>query len=327
VREKPGDALSPSTVVVVGAGIAGVACARVLTRAGLDVVVLDKGRRAGGRMARWTRDGRAIDIGAAYFTVRDPAFAVLAEQWASRGLAHPWTDTFTVAEASGARRETSGPVRWSAEGGLRSLVEDLAGGLDVRLGHEVISVGTEPGGRPRVDGQPVRAVVLAMPDPQVVDLVSGDLAADAGLDDEWHPVITVAAGFDQRTWATADGLFVHDSAVSLLVDDGRRRGDGAPVLVAHCTHEVAAANLDTPDVVVPGVLAEMARLVPGLGDPAWVEVKRWGSAEPRRPRSSTFYLGEAAVAICGDGWSQRPRIEAAWRSGRDAGHALAARLR
>ena len=315
------------TTVVIGAGIAGVSCARALVGAGEAVVVLDRGRRAGGRMARWTRDGRAIDVGAAYFTVRDGDFATVADDWARRGLAHPWTDSFAVVEASGRRTEKSGPVRWAAEGGLRSLVEDLADGLDVRLGNEVESVGVSPEGGPLVDGQPVRAVVLAMPDPQARDLLPDEQADTAGLDGEWRPVVTVVARFPSRTWRGVDGVFVHDSPVSLLVDDGRRRGDGAPVLVAHCTHEVSSRFLDQPEAVAPLAVAEMGRLVPNLGEPEWVEAKRWGTAEPRRPRAATFHLGVPNIAICGDGWSQRPRVEAAWRSGRDAGAALAARLR
>ena len=318
--------LSDSTVVI-GAGIAGISCARVLAEAGESVVVLDRGRRAGGRMARWTRDDRAIDVGAAYFTVRDPDFATVAHDWAKRGLAHPWTDSFAVVESSGRRVETSGPVRWAAEGGLRSLVEDLDVGLDVRLAREVESVGVLPDGTPSVDGRPVRSAVLAMPDPQARDLLADELVDAADLDEEWHPVVTVVARFPERTWRGIDGVFVHDSPLSLLVDDGRRRGDGAPVLVAHCTHGVSAGYLDRPDAVVPVAVAEMARIVPGLGEPEWVQAKRWGTAEPRRARTTTYHLGEPNIAICGDGWSQRPRVEAAWISGRDAGTALAARLR
>ncbi len=322
-----GDLDLTGSTVVVGAGIAGVSCARALSAAGERVVVLDRGRRAGGRMARWTRDDRAIDVGAAYFTVRDPDFASVADDWAKRGLAHAWTDSFAVHDSSGRRRETSGPVRWAAEGGLRSLVEDLADGLDLRLEHEVESVGVSSGGTPLVDGRPVRAAVLAMPDPQARDLLSDDHADAADLDAEWLPVITVVARFPVRTWRGVDGVFVHDSPLSLLVDDGRRRGDGAPVLVAHCTHDVSRDHLDRPDEAVPVALAEMRRLVPDLAEPEWVEAKRWGTAEPRRSRTTTYHLDDAGIAICGDGWSQRPRVEAAWISGRDAGTALAARLR
>lgn len=315
--------LPPSTVVVVGAGISGVAAACELVAAGLEVVVLDRGRRVGGRMARLTRDGRAVDVGAAYFTIRDLEFRRLAEGWATRGLAHPWTDTFTVADATGVHDRTVGPVRWSAEQGLRSLVEDLAEGLDVRTGVEVEQVGAGPS----VDGRPVRAVVLAMPDPQALDLVGDDLPElRSVLRPEWDPVITVVASYPRRTWRGLDAMFVHGSPLTLVVDDGRRRGDGAPVVVAHTTNELARAHLDEPSAVVPAVLAEIERLVEVEGPPTWVEAKRWGSATPRDLRPERYWLTGEQVALCGDGWSMRPRVEAAWLSGRDAGRGLASRL-
>jgi len=76
-------------VIVVGAGISGVAAAREVKDAGLPVVVVDRGRRIGGRMASRTIDGRPVDIGASYFTASDPAFTALVADWQQRGLAHP----------------------------------------------------------------------------------------------------------------------------------------------------------------------------------------------------------------------------------------------
>lgn len=316
--------LPESAVVVVGAGISGVACARELDAAGIEVVVVDRSHAVGGRMARWTRDGRVIDTGAAYFTSRTPDFSALAESWAVRGLAHPWTDTFTVADSRGVGDAVSGPVRWSAEHGLRSLVESLAEGLDVRHRHEVSEVGVGPS----IDGQRVRAVVLAMPDPQALDLLGSGLEPLVGsLEADWLPVISVVASFQERTWRDLDGMFVHGSPVSLIVDDGRRRGDDAPVLVVHSTHETALAHLDDPAAVIPLALNEVRRLMGAVGEPAWCEAKRWGAATPVLARSDTYYLGPDDVGVCGDGWSDRPRVEAAWTSGRDAGRELARRLR
>jgi len=54
-----------SSVVVVGAGIAGLGCAWRLRRAGHDVEVLERSGRAGGRMRSEERDGFIIDRGAA----------------------------------------------------------------------------------------------------------------------------------------------------------------------------------------------------------------------------------------------------------------------
>jgi predicted NAD/FAD-dependent oxidoreductase len=274
-------------------------------------------------MARWTRDGRAVDVGAAYLTVRDPDFSAVTQGWATRGLAHPWTARFTIWRDGRVEQEQDGPVRWAAEQGLRSLVDDLADGLDVRSGVDVTAVGAGP----TVDGRPVRAVVLAMPDPQARDLLGTDLPdVGAGLAERWEPVITVVASYPSRTWVGLDGMFVHDSPVSLVVDDGRRRGDRAPVLVAHTTHEVAARLLDDPQAAVPVVREELARLVGVREQPVWAEAKRWGSAAPGRSRVERYRLGDSLVGLCGDGWTERPRVEGAWLSGRDLGRALAARL-
>ncbi|MEO8855455.1 MAG: FAD-dependent oxidoreductase, partial [Burkholderiaceae bacterium] len=61
-------------IAVIGAGLAGISCARTLAQAGHRVRVFEKGSAAGGRMA--TRDSvfGGFDHGAQYFTVRDPRF-------------------------------------------------------------------------------------------------------------------------------------------------------------------------------------------------------------------------------------------------------------
>lgn len=62
-------------VAIVGAGMAGLSCARALVEAGLKVAVFDKARGAGGRMATRRGELASFDHGAQYFTARSPDFA------------------------------------------------------------------------------------------------------------------------------------------------------------------------------------------------------------------------------------------------------------
>ncbi len=58
-------------VVVIGAGLAGLACAGELTRAGLDVLVLEAGDAVGGRVRTDHVDGFLLDRG---FQLLNPAY-------------------------------------------------------------------------------------------------------------------------------------------------------------------------------------------------------------------------------------------------------------
>jgi predicted NAD/FAD-dependent oxidoreductase len=309
-------------VVIVGAGLSGVACARELRAAGIGVRLLDRGHRVGGRMAARRLWDRPTDLGASYLTVSDPEFGTVVDDWASRGLAAPWTDTFSVL-GEDESRSTTGPVRWGAPGGLRSLVEDLAADLDVERG-EVASMGdvTAP------------VVVLAMPDPQARRLCGDHPVADV-LTREWEPVIALAARWRERTWdglgptGRFDGAFVNgDESIGWVADDGRRRGDDAPVLVVHSTPELAAQHLVDPAAAGPGLVAALRRLM-DLDEPADVHVHRWTFARPTGEREETYALVDgpgALVGVCGDGWGPKPRVEAAWLSGARLGRELAQRL-
>jgi hypothetical protein len=274
------------SVVVVGAGIAGLACARELLDAGVAVRVVEREAVVGGRLASVHLDGRPVDIGAAYVTADDPAFAGRLQTWRIDGLARPWTDTF---------RGQHGPatMRWAARGGLRSLAEDLAGELDVTLNTEVTALPA------------AQTVVLAMPGPQALRIADLPPAAEQS----WSPVLTAVLTYPHRRWPDFRGAFVADHPVLATVcDDGDRRGDRAPVLVAHSTPDFARA---AGDDAAP--LAAAVNEVLGLDDRPRVTVYAWPHAQPQPCPGSFARCG--TVYLCGDAFG-RPRVQTAWLSGR-----------
>ena len=381
-----------NTALVVGAGVSGLACARALRAGGVDVSVLDRGRRPGGRLGERSvpvagGGEHLVDTGAAYFTVDgDPrdlgsedaspqpgTFAEVVHGWARRGLVRPWTDTFHLAGPDGLRGTKTGPLRWAAPGGLRSLADDLAadlagvgGTVTGSVAVEAVSLGADGAqmqvrerGEEAASTRSAGAAVLAMPDPQAARLVRAGLDAASGsgdgaggaapglsdlsaaLRDPWDPVVTVWARWDRRWWpADLDAAFVADHEVlSLVVDDGRRRGDGEPVLVAHTTAAFAADHLDDPSGAVEPVLAALAAVLGGPGsagsvpEPVTAGAMRWTFSAPRGSHDEPFGLvgadgssGTGVLAVCGDSWGGRSKVERAWTSGHDLGVALAGRL-
>ncbi|TQS41453.1 NAD(P)/FAD-dependent oxidoreductase [Cryptosporangium phraense] len=313
-------------VQIIGAGIAGLACARALASAGHQVVVRERADSIGGRLATRELGGRPVDLGASYLTCRDQAFRTVVDDWVRRGLAHPWTSAFTVHNELGFSTSEDGPVRYGTSRGLAALVEDLATGIPVRLGDPVAEVG--PG--PVVDGVEVDGVVLAMPDPEALALLDPACEAErAAVNSAWSPVIAVASAWPRRTW-DVEGVFVHgDPVLDWIADDGRRRADSAPVLVAHSTAEFAAEHLDEVAKDAEEVVNRMVDAVRTILDidevPSWTFAQAWPHARPLAPRATPFFLGDGGISMCGDAWGS-PRVENAWLSGHKLGLELARRL-
>ncbi|MDP9466333.1 MAG: NADP transhydrogenase subunit alpha, partial [Actinomycetota bacterium] len=126
-----------------------------------------------------------------------------------------------------------------------------------------------------------------------------------------------------RSWDESfDGCFVDGSDVlGWVADDGRRRGDGAPVLVAHSTPTFASQHLDDPEAASDAMVQATAAVLGVEQPPAWTSLQRWTFARPAQPRDSPFHLGPARVGVCGDGWGS-PKVETAYLSGRLLGEQL-----
>lgn len=115
-------------VAVLGAGIAGIACARTLVQAGLKVTLFEKSRSAGGRMAtRYTEFG-SFDHGAQYFTVRDARFQKAIQT--TPELVRPWSaNTVHILDEAGRVAAAAPPPKeshWVAVPGMSALVKAWA---------------------------------------------------------------------------------------------------------------------------------------------------------------------------------------------------------
>ena len=330
-----------STVLVVGAGLAGLACARVLTIAGHAVTLVDKGRGPGGRLATRRIDEHGYDTGAQFFTVRDADFAAAVHGWQSAGLVVPWGEGFPLLDGDQAG---DGHPRYRVVEGMNRLAKHLAEGLTVMVGHTVTDLAPHDG-RWHVSVSPVAqateriltadAVVLTPPAPQVVQLLqrSGLPVAPALAAVRYAPCLCLLLDFPQQEalLPAPGGVRIgDDQAIAWIASQRakelRRTGEG---LVVHATAACSAAWYgESEEWIVSELLSATRRVFGRLGisaEPETVQLKKWRYSLPTItvPEPCLHVSASPPLVLAGDAFGDRPRVEGAWLSGRAAARALA----
>ena len=318
---------SPSPIAIIGAGVAGVACARRLKELGLAPEVFEKSRGVGGRLAtRRGGDGLAFDHGAQFVTARSDAFRRALETAAVspwhprlRGPG-PGTDAWLVGVPAMSRL-----VRpWTAQVPLhlRTRVTALArDGKGWRLQ-------TADGGTPG----PFGAVVLAVPAPQARNLAAGHAGWAAPLAAvAMAPCWTLMTAFASPLDAPFDAWRSRDHALAWACRNGSRPGRApAPECwVVQAAPAWSEARLEAaPDTVAEAMTALLAELVAAPLPPlVYRAVHRWRYAMTTRPLGAPFLRGgDGTLYACGD-WCLGARVEAAWSSGIAVAEALGAASR
>lgn len=115
---------APRHFAIVGAGMAGVTCARTLVQSGHKVTVFERNAAPGGRMASESTPFGRFDSGAQYFTVRDDRFALALQT--TPQLCKRWSANLVrVLDAHGRVAEAALPSlepHWVAQPGMDAVV-------------------------------------------------------------------------------------------------------------------------------------------------------------------------------------------------------------
>nr|WP_115048161.1 FAD-dependent oxidoreductase [Xanthomonas arboricola] len=316
-------------VAVIGAGLAGLACAQRLQAAGMAVTLFEQADLAGGRMRSCGGDGWQCDHGAQYFTARDPAFAAVVDAWIAHGIAAAWPARLASWDGTGLRASHSGLTRFVGVPDMAAPARALAADLTVRLGACVRSLqrNGDTWQLQLAEDTTTHAfdtVLLAVPAPRAAALLAGlaptlaTLAAKARMQPAWAVVLR----FDLAVDPGYDALFVNAGPVRWVARNSSKPGRaGVETWLLHATAEWSRAHLDaTPEAVIASLLPALAAL--GLPLPHSCTAYRWTAASTE-PALQVGCAWEArlGIGICGD-WLAGGKVEGAWQSG----VALAARV-
>lgn len=311
----------PHSCVIVGAGMAGLTAAGVLQAAGWDVLLLDKGRAVGGRMATRRIGTARFDHGAQFFTVRDPRFREAVDRWVEAGRATTWF-------------EDQGHQRYRGVGGMNALAKHLAELLQIRtetlvkavkLVGATWSVETETG-----ETFHAGALLLTAPAPQTLALLSqvADrlpehfVAALQSID--FDPCFALMALLEKPSRIPAPGYVRPGHGPVAWLADNTQKGvsEGSSAVTIHASPEASRTLFDAPPEDVARVLLDAAE--PFLGSPVldW-QLQRWKFSQPVKVCSESCLSTEspAPLAVAGDAFGG-PRVEGAFLSGLAAAAAL-----
>lgn len=298
----------PTSAVVIGAGIAGLACARRLRDAGWSVTVFDKGRRVGGRMASRDTEAGVFDHGAQFFTVREPAFAAVVHAAEADGAVKPWP-----------MPNRDEPV-WTGAPAMQHFPAWLAQGLDVRCSHQVQRVQRANGGWYVVGESPAQgrfeqqaaALVLTVPIPQLAALVGDRRWPDPHYAPSWTVMLQLDAPV-RLPCLHAD----HPVLASVIAENARPGRVGPPRVTLQATAEWSRQHLEQDAPMVTPRLVQAFIDFAGVpaGEVHVVSSHRWRYALAKRPANGPYWDPGFRLGAAGDGWAA-PRVESAWCSGR-----------
>lgn len=309
--------------LIIGAGITGLTVARNLTRQAWNVVVLDKGRGVGGRMATRRLEQARLDHGTQYFSAKTPAFQHLVRELSAENIVTEWP----INQADGADTSVDYP-RYIGVEGMNAVAKALAQNLTVLTNQTVVTfradatgwvVETESGEIYQAD-----SLLITIPAPQALMLVQRSDFTLADADRSvlaaitYRPCLAVMVALNQPVSLPASGAIRHGSGDVAWVADNARKGisPDQPSVTIHATADFSQAHFDNDLTAVGQQLIDQLRDYIPADSVSAVQVHRWRYSLAEQRHYDPFLLASAPLPLLfgGDGFGAG-NVEGAFTSG------------
>ena len=349
----PAEGSAPRHIAVVGAGIAGITCARTLVQAGHTVTVFEKGRGAGGRMSTRNTEFGTFDHGTQYFTVRDARFALALST--SPDVVRPWSaNAVRILDEAGRVVAAAKPAReahYVGAPGMNALVKHWTQPL-IDAGSMLFETQVSRIERDKLHPQQWQLqtdgpgdtthvyagfddVVLAVPSVQAQALLLSSQQAKpliAAISKVTvAPCWTLMLAFPQAQQATMVSIgpqwnaarSTHHRIAWLARESSKPRRGGIERWTVNASPEWSTRHLeDSAERVTAKLLRGFTEITGIRATPSHTAVHRWRYAQTVDPLGQNFaWDAGTRIGLCGD-WCIGHRVEDGFVSGLEMALAL-----
>jgi renalase len=331
-----------TNIAVIGAGMAGLICAKELSRKGQEVTLIEKSGGVGGRMATRRLNGTHLDHGAQYIVVHGDEFGRFMQKMQAQGIVQHWLNQIYQLTPNGLQAPPPEDVypRFCSPQGMTAIAKHLALEQQILLRTRVVTakfsdrqwlLTTETGLEISA-----KAIVSAIPAPQFLAIFAPGLAELPNLlkavrSVKFLPSVTVMAGYDQALKVPNEWRAIRcmdNSVLSWIGCNSSKHPevDQAPTFVYQSTGEFANQFLEESDLESQGriMLTEVGKLLASdLSEPLWWQVHRWRYAIPQETLGAACLTTKVpGPLICAGDWCAGKNVEAAYLSGMTAAASL-----
>jgi len=307
-------------ILIIGAGLAGLSAANDLQQAGHQILVVDKGRGLGGRLAGRRIGDATFDHGAQFMTAREPRFKAAVADWIAAGVAEQWYSSYPG--------QPNGHPRYRGVPTMTAVAKHLAIGLDIMRATRVVTVSRQQTGwlAELDNGNRVSAdkLLITSPVPQTLELLEGiNIPADkyARLEHiEYESCIAVMAILDGPTAIEAPGAIALEEGPIAWISDNVQKGvSTVPAVTIHGSGEFSAEHIDHDRTQIGQQLIDAAAQYLGSAQVTEYQVHGWRYSKPSIVDPDPCLLLSHGtdlppLAVAGDAFAG-PRFEGAVQSG------------
>ncbi|MDX1634366.1 MAG: FAD-dependent oxidoreductase [Marinobacter sp.] len=313
---------------IIGSGLSGLTAAHRLQAKGVTVTLFEKSRGPGGRLASKRLPDGSVDIGAQYFTIRNPAFRTFLNRYAGPDCYQPWQADLRYQKQSGKWEGFLPDQRYVGVPRMTAISRRLSEGLTL---HKQVRIGqlarASDGHWQLVDTDGQRfgafdAVIITTPPAQARDLLeASDLEPLVHTFEEdigrMQACWTLVARFEPGLGLDYQGLQPRSDILQWAGNNSSKPGreDSGEWWVLHGRPDWSDEHRDAEPAFIESELLRVFTQATGVErKPEQTLTHRWLYARSSaKAGPGHLWFDEQRVALIGD-WLVGGRVEGAFDS-------------